>query len=315
MNEIVSVIIPVFNRYNLIKETLDSILKQTYQNWECIVVDDQSEDETLAVLNIYKKSKATSKLKIYERPDHYPKGANSCRNYGFEKSSGDYIIWFDSDDLMTPNHIEKKLRVIKAKKLDFIVARTQNFQNSEFLEPYFYERKNYGIRASDFILLKIHWYTYDVMLRRDLAMKIKWNEQMKSWQDYNYFCKMLLISEKGEYLDLVLTHRRLHPDSIQKSLTTTIENFNRELLENRLFTYWDINKDLDVKTRIELIFGMMNISFELARLNEKSQYIGEVSKIVKMELGRISKNVFEIALITARISRKGYLLLNKAKGK
>ena len=93
---------------------------------------------------------------------------------------------------------------------------------------------DYGIKASDFILLKIHWYTYDVMLRREIAEKIAWNPAMESWQDYNYFCKMLLVSEKGGYLDEVLTLRRLHDNSIQTILKKNDLNFQRELLDNRI---------------------------------------------------------------------------------
>ena len=235
----VSIIIPVFNRADLIQETIDSIRDQNYHDWECIVVDDGSTDGTLQVLQEY--SKTESRIKNYERPDTYRKGANSCRNFGFEKSSGDYIIWFDSDDLMTPDHIQQKLYFLQKKGKDFVVARTQNFQDGKLHEPYSYEKKAYGIKASDFILLKIHWYTYDLMIKKEIAEKITWNEQMKSWQDYNYFCKMLLVTEQGTYLDKILTYRRVHSESIQKSLTKDSKTFNTELLENRVLTYNDIS--------------------------------------------------------------------------
>ena len=153
-----------------------------------------------------------------------------------------------------------------------MVARTQNFENDKMLEPYIYDKKEYGIKASDFILLKIHWYTYDVMLRREIAEKISWNEHMKSWQDYNYFCKMLLQTEKGDYLDKILTHRRIHSSSIQKSLNKNSGIFNKELLENRFLTYEDISEKID-ETRKKFVFGMMNICFELAKTTSVFQNI------------------------------------------
>ena len=289
---LVSIIIPVFNRAVLVRNTLDSILAQTFKNWECIVVDDGSTDGTWKVLKKYVEK--DRRIKCYQRSNSRPKGANSCRNIGFEKSTGDYIIWFDSDDLMTRDHIESKLDLIQERELEFVVARTQNFENNQTLEPYIYEKKVYGIKASDFILLKIHWYTYDVMLRREIAEKISWNEQMKSWQDYNYFCKMLLVTENGDYLDKILTHRRIHSSSIQKSLTKDSKSFNTELLENRFLTYKDISEKIDPQTRKELVFGMMNICFDLAKLGVRSNYLKKTEEIVESQLGLKSRRYFKM---------------------
>ncbi|MDT0643050.1 glycosyltransferase family 2 protein [Zunongwangia sp. F363] len=309
----VSIIIPVYNRAKFISKTLDSLIRQTYENWECVIVDDCSTDRTLEVLEKYQQQDV--RFKYFIRPKGKAKGANGCRNFGFGKSSGKYIIWFDSDDLMTPDHIESKLYAIQEQKLNFIVSRTQNFENGKLLDPYHYEKKEYGIKASDFILLKIHWYTYDVMLKREVAEKIEWNEKMKSWQDYNYFCKMLLITENGEYLDQILTHRRIHSESIQKSLTKDSRTFNSELLENRVLTYNDIWEDIDAFTRNELVFGMMNLCFELSKMQITSRYLEEVEKMVKNQLGVNSRRYFKMAIISATLSKKGYFFLNKAKGR
>ena len=312
-NNLISIIIPIFNREGLVSYTLDSIINQSYTSWECIVIDDGSTDASLDIFEEY--SLKDNRIKFYSRSRNLEKGANACRNFGFKKSSGDHIIWFDSDDLMTPDHIERKLKFIEEKNLDFVVARTQNFRNGKLLEPYYYEKKSYGIKAEDFILLKIHWYTYDVMLTREVAEKIEWNEQMKSWQDYNYFCKMLLITQNGDYLDKILTQRRIHSESIQKSLTKDTKTFNTELLENRILTYNDISKAIDTNTRKELIFGMMNICFELAKMKLTSKYMKTVEQIVKNQLGITSKAYLKIALITSSLSKKGHYFLNKAKGK
>lgn len=309
----VSIIIPVYNRAHLIGETLDSILSQTYKNWECIVVDDVSTDETFAVLKEY--SEKDDRIRIYSRPERKAKGANSCRNFGFQKSLGDYIIWFDSDDLMHKDHIRIKIGSIQNFNVDYVIAKTQNFKGQEMLEPYKYERKSYGIRASDFILLKIHWYTYDVILCRKIAERIGWNENMKSWQDYNYFCKMVLESENGDYIDEILTYRRLHSSSIQQSMNSNSLQFNRELLENRIYTFQDIEGRIDTYTKTELVFGLMNLSFEIAKEKRVSANISIVRKIVSKELGVFALSNFNFALFLIRITGKGYYFLSKAKSK
>ena len=307
----VSIIIPVFNRMSLIAETLESVINQAYEDWECIIVDDSSTDETVRVLNFYKNR--DSRIAYFMRPSSLLKGANSCRNFGLKKSSGDYIIWFDSDDLMTSDHVEKKVKAIECSRADFVIAQTANFEGKQLLQPYRYEKKAYGIKAADFVLLKIHWYTYDVMLKREIAKQITWNEKMKSWQDYNYFCKMLLVTEKGIYLDEVLTHRRLHSKSIQKKLLSSKSNFQNELLENRILTFHDIGAQINTGTRKEMLYALMNHSFQLAKLKSLSKKWIQVFSLVKKHLGFGSAAFFGASLFAGFFSGRGYALLERAK--
>lgn len=109
VNPLVSIIIPTFNRAYLIGETLDSVLAQTYQNWECIVVDDGSTDNTNELMDGYMDRDA--RFRYYHRPKDRLPGGNAARNYGFEVSNGEYIQWFDSDDIMLPDFINNKVRV------------------------------------------------------------------------------------------------------------------------------------------------------------------------------------------------------------
>lgn len=103
---LVSIIIPTYNRAHLIGETLDSVLAQTYQNWECIVVDDGSTDGTDEVMAAYMAK--DTRFQYHHRPKDRLPGGNAARNYGFEVSKGEYIQWFDSDDLMLPEFINEK---------------------------------------------------------------------------------------------------------------------------------------------------------------------------------------------------------------
>ncbi len=100
----VSVIIPTYNRAELLKQTVDSVLAQTYSNIELIVVDDGSTDETQWVMEAY-----AGRL-IYHRQDN--QGAERAANLGYEMSSGDYISFFDHDDLMFPQKIARQVDIL-----------------------------------------------------------------------------------------------------------------------------------------------------------------------------------------------------------
>ena len=108
MNPLVSIIVPTYNRCTFLGETLESILAQQYLNWECIIVDDGSTDYTKELVSFYCNN--DERIKYFKRPDSSKKGANECRNYGFERSKGDYINWFDDDDVMLPNFLSERNR-------------------------------------------------------------------------------------------------------------------------------------------------------------------------------------------------------------
>jgi glycosyltransferase involved in cell wall biosynthesis len=119
INPLVSIIIPTYNRAHFINETLDSIMAQTYSNWECIIVDDGSTDNSEFVIAKYVE--LDSRFQYYHRPADRIKGANSCRNYGFELSKGEYINWFDSDDIMFENFIYDKIKSFQ-RHTDFVIC-------------------------------------------------------------------------------------------------------------------------------------------------------------------------------------------------
>jgi len=96
---LVSVIIPLFNKELFIKDTLLSILNQSYRNLEIIIVDDGSTDDSYSIAT----SIHDSRLKFFSIKNS---GVSNARNFGFGKSSGEYIIFFDADDIMNLNHIE-----------------------------------------------------------------------------------------------------------------------------------------------------------------------------------------------------------------
>ena len=106
---LISLITPVYNRTSLLAETIESIRFQTYKNWELILVDDGSDAITLNLLHSYEKK--DGRIKILQR-NRLPKGAQTCRNMGLSKASGDFIIFMDSDDLLEKFCFEQRVNVM-----------------------------------------------------------------------------------------------------------------------------------------------------------------------------------------------------------
>jgi glycosyltransferase involved in cell wall biosynthesis len=312
MTSLVSIIIPTYNRAHLINQTLDSILAQTFQNWECIIVDDGSVDNTKEIIGSYIKT--DSRIKYFERPKNRTKGANACRNFGLEQSKGNFVQWFDSDDLMTPEALELKLKYF-TKKLDFVIAESINFQNGQFLEPYAYHKNPRVITFEDFIFQRTFWLTYDVLLRRSLANQVAYNEELKYWQDYNYFCKMLLHSTNGTFIEKILTHRRLHENSIQSDMLQNKLGFSKKLLNVVIITFIDVSENVSKKNKIELIHWMMNLSFQISKNSLKIPQHQFVNAQVRQINGLNSSFWFSLSLLSNYLFSKGHYFLRKAKNK
>lgn len=105
----VSIIIPSFNKALFLDSTIKSVLSQTYQDWELIIIDDGSTDDSWNILESFASN--DSRIHIYNR-NRNPKGANTCRNIGINQSSGKYVIFLDADDLLVPFCLESRMKAI-----------------------------------------------------------------------------------------------------------------------------------------------------------------------------------------------------------
>lgn len=213
----VSIIIPTLNRAHLIGETLDSIRAQTYTHWECIVVDDGSTDETKSVVMSYCDTDA--RFKYVERPSNRPKGGNAARNYGFEISKGDFIQWFDSDDLMVASMLESQINCLFDSDKKFVVCLLARC-NSDFTttikeEPEIVIAENLYV---EFILKKLKITLPTTLFCRNILLKFSLDESLYKSQEYDFFSRFLKVNhEWAKINNNVLVRVRRHKASITGS--------------------------------------------------------------------------------------------------
>lgn len=115
----ISVIIPVYRLENYIKETLDCVVAQTYEDWEIILVDDHSDDRSATIAEEYIADKQLQdKIFLFHQTDE--KGAASARNRGVRESHGRYIAYLDGDDVWRADKLEKELEYMHKKDASFV---------------------------------------------------------------------------------------------------------------------------------------------------------------------------------------------------
>jgi glycosyltransferase involved in cell wall biosynthesis len=216
MKSLISIIIPTYNRAHFIAETLDSIIAQTYTNWECIIVDDGSIDNTSEIIRKYIEK--DNRFQFYNRPREKLKGPNSCRNYGFDLSTGDYINWFDSDDLYLPNALLTWLNQFTIN-IDVVVAK---------LERIDYETK-FKINESrilsntvieDYFTGKISYYVCGPLWKRSFLEQQTelFDESIGNLDDWDFNLRMLYMDPKIAYFNAPLIQYRIHENSLSNEI-------------------------------------------------------------------------------------------------
>lgn len=192
MPSTISIIIPTYNRRHLIGTTIDNLLQQTHPAHEIIVVDDHSTDGTVEWLN----TTYGNKLMVLTNKG---KGPGAARNTGFQASTGNYIKFFDSDDVMTHNTLEEQLQALQASQKQFITGPyTYGQQINEQWQP----TNNLLINYHGFPKSKplYHWMIWGLFIpipgmlfKRSFLEEVgPWPEECITSEDWAYLWRMAL---------------------------------------------------------------------------------------------------------------------------
>ena len=193
MNPVISIIIPTFNRYQLLPQTLKSVFAQTFQDWEAIVIDDGSEDETLFYLEYLRQQDARVR---YSKRISALKGASVCRNQGTQLAKGKYLIYLDSDDYLAPQCLANRVEFMEQNQnLDFAVFPCLLFYENPGDMRLLWNIET-GIHDIDrFLAIDAPWQTTSPIWRREAVDKLgEWNSYVPSWQDWEYHLRAVLAN-------------------------------------------------------------------------------------------------------------------------
>jgi len=105
LTPLISIVTPCYNKGNFIESTIQSVLKQTYQNWELLLIDDASTDNSAVLISA--SAEADNRIKAVLNPEN--NGGNYCRNQGIKLASGQYLLFLDADDLLLANCLEQRI--------------------------------------------------------------------------------------------------------------------------------------------------------------------------------------------------------------
>lgn len=202
---ILSVIIPCYNNGDLLSKMLDCILRQTFTDWETIIVDDGSTDDTFSVVQNYVVKDARIKALRRERE---PKGSVVCRNIGFENAVGKFIIHFDADDLISDTCFEKRVSFMEAHpEIDYASFPARLFSDENKLPVYSKRGYTLGVKRSGDLLTDFltHDYSFSVwnnIYRKTAIDGVKWDEKVCIYTDFSYIVPCILANLRHAFSGL-----------------------------------------------------------------------------------------------------------------
>jgi len=187
---LVSVIIPTKDRRNLLAETLASLAAQTYREWEALVVDDGSIDGAQDLVLALAATDPRVRLIQRDRP---PGGGSACRNIGIAAARGEYVLFLDSDDLLAPACLERRVALMKQHpKIDFAVYLTRLFQDEAGDCPSLWNRFTDEDDLNRFLRRDVPWQTSGPLWRKASLTRIgPWNERAICAQDWEFHIRAL----------------------------------------------------------------------------------------------------------------------------
>ncbi len=240
----VSVAIPCYNSEKYITETLQSVLNQTFKDFEVILVNDGSTDRTEEII----KSFSDSRIKYYYQEN---RGLSNTRNRQLTLSSGEFVAFLDHDDIWMPEKLELQLRALSIQSANFCYSKVRKITYSK--EGREIDSKVIGVRipySGHRLIMKlcegnpITWSS--VMIESKLSKKIGFDTRLKRSEDYDH---MLRASPniRSVYVDRELVIYRMYPTNFTSLLHDVASNELR--ITNESFVKSNLDEDEKLKFR------------------------------------------------------------------
>ncbi|MFA9194716.1 glycosyltransferase family 2 protein [Flavobacterium sp. FBOR7N2.3] len=305
MNSTVTIIMATYNRAHFIVETLNSIKQQTFCDWECLIIDDGGTDTTQEVITpILEKDK---RFQFFKRPDNYLKGLPGCRNYGLDIAKGEYIIFFDDDDIIHPDNLKISLAILQNKNVDFCHYQKQSFEQQIpdflFLKPKFKCVLNQSL-LYEILTHQIGLASCTVLWDKKCFDSIRFKEELLYAEEWECYSRIIAEGFTGVSIENVLYYNRKHPNSntgefysdnpVRKksnndAILLVVVNLKAKQLLTRSILHYFIQISLDYKEYN--LFNELLLKVHLKGIEKMNWQLFYLFLPVRLYLYRIKKKI------------------------
>lgn len=216
LNPKVSIIMATYNRAQYIMESIKSIQDQTFEDWECIIVDDGGTDNTEVILKLLLDK--DKRFKYLKRTSNYQKGLPGSRNYGLDEAKGDFIIFFDDDDIVHPQNLEICVHELSTKEISFCryIRKTftgdfdYNFDYSRDYTSFYIDKRD----INKILKNELQFNSCAVMWTKACYKTHRYTEHLKYAEEWEVYARILTSVGKGISINKALYFGRKHEVSV-----------------------------------------------------------------------------------------------------
>ena len=269
---LISIIVPIYNVEKYLRQCLDSIQDQTYQNFECLLINDGSSDNSADICREYVSK--DSRFRYIEKENG---GVSSARNLGIEHSKGEYITFIDSDDWVDSDYLEVLYTALIDENADISVSTYKRFHmadNCWYVHSFQrgYEKRVFTNQEliDEFIDLDTFDYSYRYvcgkLVRKCLLDKIAFNEMTTLGEDMEFWLKLYLISNKVVFVNRDSYIYRL--DNVDRHFG--LEKIRSDIQQRLNFIAFLAVRGVNVSKYVKTCLSL--ITSQVARLKESPEY-------------------------------------------
>ena len=309
MNKIyplISVVISAYNAEQFLDETLESVLSQTYENWECIIVNDGSTDNTESIAKKWCEKDARFCYFYKENS-----GVSDTRNLGIKEARGEYIAFLDADDLYMPNFLKVCLENLVEKDVDLVAPKMLEFWNVQNGVIEDEDKKDYLYSGKEGIALFLHSnrLTMALLCKKSVMDEVGGFTWHKKAEDLHCWLKVLFAGYKIYRIDETLLLYRL----VENSMSSTDRNCSKEVFEI-IYRFKDEILSLDIDLQIYInhwlrkyVFLQDEIGNILPNISERMAYVNTILPnffpkwLIKLPLGEKITKLLAIQVMNRKI--------------
>lgn len=316
MNDLISVIVPVYEVEKWLDECIESITNQTYKNLEIILVDDGSKDRCPEMCDEWEKK--DKRIRVIHKENG---GLSSARNAGLEICKGNYISFVDSDDFLEKNAYEILIEDIQTKNVDVV-----RFEHVRYRDGVVIKNKNIGIEKiydrED--LLECYFYykedicgaVWDKLYRAELFDDIRFPEGINS-EDYYVNLQVYLNIKKMYYNNKPLYYYRLRDGSITRESSLNKHSFDKIKISDMVYKY--VKKNVPYYSEDAIMFQALSrfaVYYETMKkehtIEEENEWIKDLgSYILYVRKNRKVSKIFKLKYFLFCKYSKKYMFIKK----
>ena len=293
----ISILLPVFNSQQYLSSCINSILEQSYGDFELVIVDDGSVDESGQIIKEF--ASKDSRIKSFYKENEG--SISKTRNFLLEKVTGEYFVFIDSDDVIEKDFLKILLETMNKTQSD-IVACGFKLVNMPVLIKKGYGKKSVdSSKALEEMLFSGRFYAvWNKLIKSEKTKNIRFDESLNYGEDLIYFFNLLKSDLKFTFIDNPLYFYRIHPNSLStSSLGDSKKVFLEKLIElSRDDYYSDIEEIIKVWIYATASFYRYKTRFKRKEYAEYRSYLKEIVEEYKPYFKKSQKGkvIFKIAV-------------------